>query len=336
MKALKWVVIVLVVLAGLILIIPIFLPSQAKFASEISINLSQEQIFQSVALYTNRDQWDPWLSMEPDAKVTISPNSEYVGSTYKWEGDKIGSGKMQVDSINYPDYIRSNIWFGDMPDPSVVEWNFNDNGNGTDIEWSFNSEGSYPFGRIMLLFMKKPMNEAFTSGLANLKSYLEENPPVLYELSEIKIRKSDPTNAMILPVEGNMEEIGAQMMNGYTELYTEITKQGLRVTGPFFAQYLDYDKETGFSHALLGVPVDKKGVKSGEMKPEFYDAAEAVSAIHYGKYEYFKESYEALESYVMENDIKVSGGAFEIYLKTMMESKNPMEWQTLIAFPIKK
>ena len=336
MKFLKWLLIVLIVLAGLILIVPIFLPSEAVITVKTEIALEPELIFQNLAQYSDRDKWDPWLTSEPEAKVTIVPNPMYVGSTYEWEGEKIGVGKMRIDSVSYPSYIQSSIWFGGNPEPSTVQWDLLKGGEGTEVSWTFISEGAYPFGRLMLLFMNAPLKSAFETGLTNLKKYLDENPPILYKLSKISIEKSYPTNALVVAVEGNMEEIGQAMMIWYPALYEEMGKQGLTPNGPAFAQYLDYDDATGFSHALLGVPVDKKGIASGDINPKFYDAVEAVAATHIGKYDYFKDTYDALDKYVTENNFEVRGDAFEVYLKTMMESQNPMEWRTMVAFPLKK
>lgn len=177
MKFLKVLLIIILVIAGLILIIPVFLPGQTTVSTSTSIALSPERVFQQTARFSNRAAWDPWLKMEPDAEVTINSKPGYVGSTYSWEGEKIGNGKMRVDSVQLPDYISSSIWFGESSEPSHVEWLFEDRGDSTRVTWQFSAEGSYPFGRFMLLLMKGPLESSFTSGLADYKAFLEANPP---------------------------------------------------------------------------------------------------------------------------------------------------------------
>jgi hypothetical protein len=105
MNFLKVLLIILLVIAGLLLVIPAFLPGEATVSAQTEIALSQELVFHQTARYADRAEWDPWLSMEPDAKVTIRSQPRYVGSTYAWEGDQIGTGKMRVDSVHYPDYM---------------------------------------------------------------------------------------------------------------------------------------------------------------------------------------------------------------------------------------
>jgi hypothetical protein len=179
MKFLKVLLIILLVIAGLLLVIPAFLPGEATVSAQTEIALSQELVFHQTARYADRAEWDPWLSMEPDAKVTIRSQPRYVGSTYAWEGDQIGTGKMRVDSVHYPDYIASSIWFGESPEASLVEWFLEEGDGSTQITWQFTSEGSYPFGRFILLMMKGPLQTSFTSGLVDYKAFLEANPPEL-------------------------------------------------------------------------------------------------------------------------------------------------------------
>jgi len=334
MKFLKWLLIILLILAGILLIVPVFLPSQATVTMQTEIDVKPELVFHNLGQFTGRDQWDPWLKTEPEAVVKITPRDDYVGSVYTWNGDKIGTGKMKVDSVHYPDYVASDIWFGESSEPSRVEWILEKNGEGTIVTWKFTSSGTYPFGRLMLVMMKKALESSFEEGLADFKKYIENNPPRLYKLSEIQKEESYPTNAMVVAAEGTVKEVGEQMMMRFPQLNEVIAGQGLSVNGPAFTHYLDYDPETGYSHVLFGIPVGSEGEKSGDIFPKFYEAVEAVGVTHYGDYEYFSETYEKMEQYIMENDIAVTGEAFEVYITSMMESPNPMNWKTMIAFPL--
>ena len=137
MKFLKVLLIIILVLAGLFLVVPVFLPSSVTVSSEIEIALTPMQVFKNASVFTDREKWDPWLQMEPEAEVTINPAKSIVGSTYEWEGEEIGSGRMQVDSIVPGKYIASSIWFGKNPDASLVEWILEDAGGKTKVTWQF-------------------------------------------------------------------------------------------------------------------------------------------------------------------------------------------------------
>jgi len=335
MKFLKWLLIVLLVLAGLILIVPVFLPSVATVQVQKEIPVSPELIFRHAAQYTDRAQWDPWLEMEPDAKVSIVPEPDYVGSTYTWNGEKIGSGKMRVDSVHSPDFISSSIWFGDMPDPSTVHWILEPSGEGTLVTWEFISKGSYPFGRIMLLFMKGALRSSFETGLENYKRFLEENPPLPYHLSDVGIENSYATDALVLPAEGPMDQVEQVVMDGIPMLAEEIREQGLGKNGPPFIHVLTYDQSRQWIEILLAYPVKKKGVRAGEMYPKQYDVIEAVAVTLEGSYEYLPEAYKALQEYIADEDLEVQNESFEVFLDTGEGSDNPLNTKTMVAIPLK-
>ncbi len=181
MKVLKVILIVLVVLAGLVLIVPAFLPATTTLSAEIEIAVGPDEVFHSAALYSNRDQWDPWLKMDPEAKVNINPMEAYVGSTYKWAGDEIGSGTIKVEKVVYGKKILSSIWFGEDPDSSIVEWHLKKTDVGTHVSWNFIADGKYPFGRLMLMMMSGGMTSSLESGLADMKTLLEADPPKLFK-----------------------------------------------------------------------------------------------------------------------------------------------------------
>ncbi|MEA3460775.1 MAG: GyrI-like domain-containing protein, partial [Bacteroidota bacterium] len=117
--------------------------------------------------------------------------------------------------------------------------------------------------------------------------------------------------------------------------FAEAGKQQLEVTGAAFVHYLDYDESTGFSNYRAGIQVNGMGTDAGQVKAVSYPEVEAVQAIHTGPYEEFMASYELLGVYIEENQIDVSGEAFEFYLTGMQTESDPSLWKTLIVFPLK-
>ncbi len=335
MKALKIILIIIGILVAAMLIVPLFVPATTEVSAGTEIALKPSQIFPFVASYENRDQWDPWVTMDTTTKVVIRPVPGYVGSTYSWDGEMIGTGKMEVQSVVENEYIKSSIWFGEIETPGVVEWTFEPAGEGTSINWSFAEETSYPFGRLRMLIGKSFMRKSFETGLENLKVYLEENPPPLSYLGKITIETVEPVTTMTARGSGTMETIGQEMERLYGLIMAEIQNQQLQVAGPPFAHYLDFDEATGFSNYLAGIPVTGGGRKAGEVEPKTYGDMRVVQAIHTGPYEEFMSSYMELDEYVQANGLETTGEAFELYLTDPMSEQDPSKWQTIIAFPLK-
>ncbi len=329
MKALRIILIIVLVLVAAILIVPLFSPATAEVSAETTIALEPDEIFPTVASFNSRHEWDPWYTQDSTADVRLGPKEGYVGSTYSWEGQKIGTGRMEVISVKENEYIESSLWFGEVDTPSLVEWHFEAVDGGTKVTWSFSQETTYPIGRLGMMFGKPFLKQSFELGIANLKEYMESLP-----------KKSSALNlpammTLVADGAGTMETIGEQLGELYGLLFAEAANQQLEVIGAAFTLYLDYDEATDFTNYLAGVMVNKMGSDAGKVKAVAYPSLEAVQAIHTGPYEEFSSSYDQLGAYIEANEIQTSGQAFEFYQVGMMAESDPANWETLIAFPLK-
>jgi effector-binding domain-containing protein len=337
MKALRVILIIVLVLVAAILIVPLFSPATAEVSAETTIALEPDEIFPTVAFFNSRHEWDPWYTQDSTADVRYGPKYGYVGSTYSWEGQKIGTGRMEVISVKENEYIESSLWFGDVDTPSLVEWHFEAVDGGTKVIWSFSQETTYPIGRLGMMFGKIFLKQSFELGLANLKELMETNPPspwVLSTLSPIAIGTQNAMLALVADGAGTMETIGEQLGELYGLLFAEAGSQQLEIAGAPFVHYLDYDESTGFSNYRAGVMVNKMGTNAGAVNAVAYPSMEVVQAVHKGPYEEFSVSYDKMGAYIDANAIEVNGEAFEFYQVGVMEESNSSLWKTLIAFPL--
>jgi AraC family transcriptional regulator len=334
MKALKVILIIVVVLVAAILIVPLFSPATASLSAETTIAREPAEIFPVVASYADREIWDPWVTLDSTTDVHIESQPGYVGSTYSWDGQKIGSGHMEVVSVMENRHIESSLNFSDMDTPSVVEWDFKPVDGGTRVTWSFSQETTYPFSRLGMIFGKIFLKKSFDLGLANLKKYMESMPKKTRALGNISVETLPAMQTLVADGAGTLEAIGEQMGELYPLLFTEAGLQQLEITGAPFAEYLDFDESTGFSNYRAGIVVDKAGSDAGVVKAVAYPEMEAVQAIHTGPYEDFVSSYEILEAYIQEHGIQTNGKVFEFYRVGMESESDPALWKTLIAFPI--
>lgn len=334
MKALRIILIILGILVAATLIVPLFTPATAEVQAEIDIVLEPAKIFSHVASFNKREMWDPWVTNDSTTKVKIDSKAGYVGSTYAWEGEKLGSGRMEVISVTANKYIRSSLWFGDVEIPSLVEWTFEPHGDSTHVVWSFSQETTYPVGRLGMIFGKIFLKQSFKSGLANLKEYLETVPLPISTQGTITIATQQPIVCMVAAGAGTMETIGEQLGTLYGKIMKEVGAQQLNVVGAPFVHYQDFDESTGSSNYLAGIPVLKTGKTSGDVYPMTYSEMQVVKVIHNGPYDEFATSYDLLDQYILLHSLRVTGEAFEFYLNDPEREPDPAKWHTLIALPI--
>ena len=335
MKALKIILVILGILVAAVLIVPLFSPATAEVSAEIEISLEPSQIFPTVASFVNRWEWDPWVSQDSTADVKLEPLEGYVGSTYSWLGEKVGTGRMEVISVRENQYIESSLWFGEVETPSLVEWTFDAVDGGTHVTWSFEQDTKWPIERLGMMIGKIFLKSSFELGLANLKEYMESLPQVSSSLSPVEVAAQKPMFAMVADGAGTMETIGEQLGELYGLIYAEVEKQGLQVAGPAFVNYLDYNEATGHSNYRAGFMVDRLGSDAGEVAAVEYPEMQVVQAMHTGPYEEFTSSYDTMDKYIKSKGLEITGEAFEFYVTGMMTESDNSLWETLITFPLK-
>jgi len=189
MKALRIILIIIGVIVALILVIPLFSPATAEVVAETEIAVEPSQLFPGLASFADREAWDPWVTQDSTAEVTIQSKEAFVGSTYAWKGERVGFGRMEVVSVRENEYIESSLWFGEVETPARVEWRFEETDGGTRVIWSFAQETAWPIERLGMMFGKIFLQQSFEMGLANLKEYAESKPQVKGALGSISVGK---------------------------------------------------------------------------------------------------------------------------------------------------
>jgi len=335
MKVLRVILIIVALLVAAVLIIPLFAPATAEVSAETTIERDVAKIFPSVASYKGRALWDPWLTQDSTAEAAIESKAGFVGSTYAWEGEKIGTGRMEVILVRENEYIESHLWFGEVEEPATVEWNFEAADEGTRVTWSFSQETAYPIERLGMMFGKVFLKKSFELGLANLKELMESMPAEKGQGGSVAVATLPAVNVLLADGAGTMEEIAAQLSDLYALLFQTAQEQDLEVVGVPFVNYLDYDEETGYSNFRAGIEVSSMGTDAGEVMAEAYPERQAVQLIHKGPYEASAAAYEAIDAYIEEQGLEVAGNAIEYYRVSAATEQDPENWLTLIAFPLK-
>jgi uncharacterized protein YndB with AHSA1/START domain len=177
MKVIKWIFIVLVIIILLVLLIAAFLPSEYTVERSSVINKPVEEVYASIVDFNLRQQWDPWLALDPEVKVTLKVAEGWVGSRYAWESDmkNLGKGEMIIENVVENESINSRLVFlSPMEMESDVYWKFEATEGGTKVYWGNTGTLPYPFGRLAGLGFDSMMGPDFVRGLNNLKEMIEK------------------------------------------------------------------------------------------------------------------------------------------------------------------
>ena len=178
MKILKWILMAVVLLVVLAAAVGYMLPREVVVATSAEIKQPPQKVFHFVAGFVDRTVWDPWIKSDTATKCTFDLKPGYKGSKYMWEGPKIGTGVMEVDSVVVGSYIRNSVSF--MKGTTIPEeWTFTPSDNGTNMTWTIKMTSDSPLERIMNYMFKGMIQKTIDSGKVELKDYLETHEVIM-------------------------------------------------------------------------------------------------------------------------------------------------------------
>ena len=169
------------ILSGLILLvlalvaIAFVLPDRAVVARSIVIEADPDRIFPHVNSMQKTEAWSPWLSRDPNTKLTYSGPDSGVGNKLEWASDhpQVGSGTQEITASTANASVETALDFGPMG-TAKASFTLASAEGGTEVTWGFVTElGLNPMARWMGLMMDRWVGADYEAGLENLKSLVE-------------------------------------------------------------------------------------------------------------------------------------------------------------------
>ena len=120
--------------------------------------------------------------------------------------------------------------------------------------------------------------------------------------------------------------------DSYGRLFEEIGSSNLVVTGAPYGRYRGIPSDTYDVEA--GVPIAEPTTSHDEFVAGQLPEVEAVEFIHVGPYDTLRQSYDAIGTWMSEQDIIPGAEMWEMYLSDPMEEPDPSKWETKIVWPV--
>ncbi len=175
MKALRIIGIIVLVLLAIFFIGGSFLPKTYSIHRSTLIKATDSVVYMNVADMNNFLKWNPWLKMEPTAKVKISGPSAQPGNLWEWQGKELGTGSMELLKVNPYTSLEYKLRFIEPFESSAnCTFSFEKTAEGTNVVWGMNGEATNLADRWMGLSMDMMMDKDFTNGLQSLKELSEQ------------------------------------------------------------------------------------------------------------------------------------------------------------------
>lgn len=301
----------------------------------IEINATPDKVFDVVADFGTWTKWSPWLCAEPTATVVVSEDSNSVGSLYSWEGEIVGKGEIEHQSLDRGRHIQEEIRFQKpFKSKSEVSFDFESMDDGTKITW--NMCGSLPW---FLFWMKATMEITigmdYERGLKMLKEWMETGT-VLSKTNIRGVESIGPIHMFGVRKVCSVDDIGTSMEAAFQEACDMASEHNLPKEGEPLSVYHCADMKAQTFDLTAGFctprPLEQEvsGVSTWSLP-----ASRALAVEHVGSYENLGNSWGAAYQYARYKKLKQSKlGTFEVY-KNSPDDTAPAELRTEIFLPLR-
>ncbi len=175
MRIVKRILIGLVILVIAFLAIGMLLPRNVEVARSIEINAPADKIFPLVNIPKKTELWSPWLSIDPNVKVSYGDIVEGKGATMEWRSDHpdVGNGTVEIIESVENSKVVTALDFG-LQGTATATMLLEQSGDKTKATWSLVADmGAWPIGRWFGLMMDKWIGNDYEIGLDKLKKLVE-------------------------------------------------------------------------------------------------------------------------------------------------------------------
>lgn len=171
----------LVALVAILLVIASFQPKDWKVERSVVINAPRTDVWTIVSDLNRYNDWNAFYLLEPESKTKSEGPAATEGSSYSWDGEKSGAGKMTTTSIVPNERMDFRIDFlRPMEVTNAGSFTLSELDGTTKMTWAMSGrhEG-FPglISRAVHLFinMDAMLGQTFESGLTRLKEISEKN-----------------------------------------------------------------------------------------------------------------------------------------------------------------
>jgi effector-binding domain-containing protein/ribosome-associated toxin RatA of RatAB toxin-antitoxin module len=327
MKAIKFIVVILLIMIAFVLIVPFFLADHVVVSQTQLIKAAPATVFHEVNTLEN---WEKWSPFDADTAMTVSyeGSESGVGAKMLWAGKE--SGSLTIVESNPYKSIKTEIVYGQDGTTNGI-WQFDETPEGVLVTWSLElHDMSYPFEKWFGLAMESIMKPMLTKGLSDLKTLTEviSNPP---EISIVDL-KAQPS--LIIYDSATINGINKLLEKNYGLLFEYIIRKQIPMTGQPFAIYHNWDPN-GILYISTGIPVDLDS-KRGRKNISYYElpAGKAVTAKHFGGYN-TETTHWMIQDYVKDFGLETKDFFWEVYVTDHETEADSANWETDIFYPLK-
>jgi effector-binding domain-containing protein len=152
--------------------------------------------------------------------------------------------------------------------------------------------------------------------------------------NECKLETIERQHVATVRLEVDATQVSAALAGVLGEVVAAVTEQGAEMTGPPFSRYHEIDTAKNRIDLEAGIPVKAPIRPSGRVKPSELPGGRVAATWHIGSFTHLQQSYDRLEKWLAEQELRARGGFWEVYWTDPGLEPDPSSWRTQILWPV--
>ncbi|MEQ8623806.1 MAG: SRPBCC family protein [Vicingaceae bacterium] len=333
MKILKWILIVLVIIIGVLLIFSATQPNQIKVKESIVIASPPSQIYNEIVDFRTWGNWSVWNQMDSNMTSEYSDEMGVVGAYSEWESEIAGDGRQEIVELKPDEYIKTMLEFKGWDGKNYSEFILTEKDGKTELTWTFDGAKTPFYMNLMNTFMKPMLEKNYTESLSQLKAHIEAMPtPKEQEMPEgVEIMQVKAQPIISIKDSTTADGIGKKLADLYTELSIHASTADIEITGMPLAIYHFFSPDRVIMEAAMPTAIVEKS--EGRIMAKELPSGKVVKGIFYGDYEASGTMHDKIYKFVSENGYEMKEFCWEVYANDPAEVDSA-EVETHIFYPI--
>ena len=327
---------ILIILMGVAIFIAVQ-PSQFEVSRSIIIKAPIATVFNYLNDFKTGKEWNTWILKDPKIVLHFSEITKGENASYRWESKKSGNGSLKNVKVVKNTSIDQKMTFGKSV--SDVQFNFmSTENNETKVTWKIKGKLDFFFKAFSLVYggMDKMIGTEYEESLKNIQTKVTEK----LNASSFEFQGTTEHGGgfyLYLPIKSdNAEEFSTFWKEGFDNLKKFATKNNITIIGAPFTIF-DLVNETEIN-GKVALPIGEK-VSPKSILPigcDYQPKQTVLKAVHIGSYQLLKNSWDKLNSYIINQNLKVLGSSFEVYTIYFDITEDPTMWQTDLYIPVQE
>lgn len=228
----------LLIVAVLIVVIGLLLPSHGHVERQTEVSSPLRQIFDSVNTLRRFPEWSPERRLDPQLHMEYSGPRTGVGASVSYRGNElVGDGKLTISASDEDSQVKMDVVnnFAGENKTYTITLNPSENGKTTKIVWAYDVDYGWDLmWRYAGLYIHGKPDATVQTAVANMANMLASFPNVDYKDQDIEVTEVTGVPVLVLSTKSprTLDEVDEATAQAVAKIEAVMKKAGLTQAGP--------------------------------------------------------------------------------------------------------